>query len=125
MHDQADLPATVLRLPAVYGPGDTQHRLRAYLRQMDDGRPSIPLPDGQADWRWTRGYVENVASSCPKRRFAVRGAYEPIPVVASGFRVAVRRVPIRGRASGRVVGQLPLAGYPVHRNDIVELTVAR
>jgi beta-lactam-binding protein with PASTA domain len=46
-------------------------------------------------------------------------------VVASGFRVAVRRVPVRTRTSGRVVGQLPLAGYPVHRNDIVELTVAR
>ncbi|NNG17288.1 MAG: NAD-dependent epimerase/dehydratase family protein [Gemmatimonadales bacterium] len=58
---EPDLPATVLRLPAVYGPGDRQHRLRPYLQHMVDGRPAILLEEGQAGWRWTRGYVENVA----------------------------------------------------------------
>lgn len=58
-----DLPGTVLRLPAVYGPGDKQHRLRPYLRPMDDGRPAILLSKEQAEWRWTRGYVENVAAA--------------------------------------------------------------
>jgi nucleoside-diphosphate-sugar epimerase len=58
-----DLPGTVLRLPAVYGPGDNQHRLRPYLRRMDDGRPAILLAEGQAGWRGTRGYVENVAAA--------------------------------------------------------------
>lgn len=58
-----DLPGTVLRLPAVYGPGDNQHRLRSYLRRMDDGRPAVLLAEGQAGWRWTRGYVENVAAT--------------------------------------------------------------
>ena len=61
--NQADLPGTVLRLPAVYGPGDKQHRLRPYLRRMDDGRPAILLGDKQARWRWTRGYVGNVAAA--------------------------------------------------------------
>ena len=55
------LPGTVLRLPAVYGPGDKQHRLYDYLKRMDDRRPAILLPEGTAGWRWTRGYVENVA----------------------------------------------------------------
>jgi nucleoside-diphosphate-sugar epimerase len=56
-----DLPGTVLRLPAVYGPGDYQHRLFEYVRRMDDGRPAIMLGEGMASWRWTHGYVQNVA----------------------------------------------------------------
>lgn len=58
-----DLPATVLRLPAVYGPGDKQRRLFPYLKRMDDGRPAIILERPVVNWRWTRGYVENVASA--------------------------------------------------------------
>jgi nucleoside-diphosphate-sugar epimerase len=58
-----ELPGTVLRLPAVYGAGDPQHRLFDYLKRMDDGRPHILLEDGLARWRWTRGYVENVADA--------------------------------------------------------------
>lgn len=61
--NQTGLPGTVLRLPAVYGPGDKQHRLRRYLRRMDDGRPAIVLGDSEARWRWTRGYVGNVAAA--------------------------------------------------------------
>ncbi|HEY0006933.1 MAG TPA: NAD-dependent epimerase/dehydratase family protein [Pyrinomonadaceae bacterium] len=59
----AELPATILRLPAVYGPGDTQHRLFFYLKRMDDGRPAILLEEGTDSWRWTRGYVENIADA--------------------------------------------------------------
>lgn len=33
---ESRLPATVLRLPAVYGVGDPQHRLRPYVRRMQD-----------------------------------------------------------------------------------------
>ena len=58
-----DLPGTVLRLPMVYGPGDSQHRLFEYLKRMDDNRPVIPLEEGWATWRWTRGYVENIAAA--------------------------------------------------------------
>jgi nucleoside-diphosphate-sugar epimerase len=58
-----ELPATVLRLPAVYGPGDKQHRLKPYLERMSrDGGP-ILLEQAQASWRWTRGFVENVAAA--------------------------------------------------------------
>ena len=59
----AALPVTVLRLPQVYGPGDNQHRLFPYLKAMEEGRPAISLEAGQAAWRWTRGYVENVAAA--------------------------------------------------------------
>lgn len=58
-----ELPGTVLRLPMVYGPRDRQHRLFEFLKRMDDGRPAILLGKGLAGWRWTRGYVENVAAA--------------------------------------------------------------
>jgi nucleoside-diphosphate-sugar epimerase len=60
---QPGLPATVVRLPCVYGPGDYQHRTFEYLKRMDDGRPAILLSEHRAAWRWTRGYVENVAAA--------------------------------------------------------------
>ena len=38
---------------------------------------------------------------------------------------SIRRLDASGRPRGTVMGQLPLAGYPVRARDIVELTVAR
>jgi nucleoside-diphosphate-sugar epimerase len=55
-------PFTILRLPKVYGPGD-RGRLFDYLKRMDDGRESILLGERKSRWRWTRGYVENVAAA--------------------------------------------------------------
>jgi nucleoside-diphosphate-sugar epimerase len=55
------LPGTVLRLPAVYGPGDPYHRFRPYIKRMQDGRTAILLESAVAAWRWTHDYVENVA----------------------------------------------------------------
>ncbi len=57
----AELPGTILRLPAVYGPGDYQHRMFVWLKRMDDERPAILLDEKEAQWRWAHGYVENVA----------------------------------------------------------------
>lgn len=58
-----EFPGTILRSPMVYGPGDHQHRLYQYLKRMDDNRPAILLEQGMADWRWTKGYVENIAAA--------------------------------------------------------------
>lgn len=63
MRDEPGLPATILRLPMVYGPGDEQHRLFPYLKRMDDGRPAIAMDEGLARWRAPRGYVEDVAAA--------------------------------------------------------------
>jgi len=57
------LPGTVLRLPMVYGPGDYQHRMFAFLKRMEDQRPAILMDEAEADWKWTHGYVENVAGA--------------------------------------------------------------
>jgi nucleoside-diphosphate-sugar epimerase len=57
------LQGTVLRLPAVYGPGDPHRRLRPYIKRMNDHRRAVLLEETQAGWRWTHGYVENVADA--------------------------------------------------------------
>lgn len=59
----ADLPATVLRLPMVYGPGDKHHRLLPYLIPMVDKRPAIVISKGHAGWHWSRSYSENIAAA--------------------------------------------------------------
>jgi len=48
---------TILRLPAVYGPNDAQHRFAQWLKR------DATIEPAQARWRWTRGYVENVADA--------------------------------------------------------------
>jgi nucleoside-diphosphate-sugar epimerase len=58
-----DLPATVLRLPMVYGPGDPLHRFSALVKRMDDGRPAILFEEKVGAWRSPRGYVANVAAA--------------------------------------------------------------
>ena len=55
------LPCAVLRLPAVYGPHDRRSRFRQWLTRMDDGRPAILMDAAEARWRWTYGYVEDIA----------------------------------------------------------------
>ena len=56
-----ELPATIIRLPMVYGAGDYQHRLYPYLKPMDDRRPTIVLEEKLACWQGCYGYVEDVA----------------------------------------------------------------
>jgi nucleoside-diphosphate-sugar epimerase len=46
-----DLPSTVLRLPKVYGPGNNQDLATIYANRH------------QPNWRWTHGYVENIAAA--------------------------------------------------------------
>ena len=58
-----DLPATILRLPMIYGPGDYIHRFYYILKRMDDQRPAIIFADDFAALRTPRGYVENVADA--------------------------------------------------------------
>ncbi|HEX3358667.1 MAG TPA: NAD-dependent epimerase/dehydratase family protein [Tepidisphaeraceae bacterium] len=50
---------TILRYPAVYGPGD--YRLYDLTRRMLDNRPAILLEKTFSAWRWTHGYVEDIA----------------------------------------------------------------
>jgi nucleoside-diphosphate-sugar epimerase len=56
------LPATILRLPRVYGPGDRQRtfgRWVEHLRAHDE----IPVGERQGRWRWTHGFVDDVVQA--------------------------------------------------------------
>lgn len=96
----ADLPSTIVRLPAVYGPGDEQHRLRAHLQRMVDDRPFILLGEAQARWRWTYGYVENVAAAIARAATSKQAA-------GRIYNVGERKTPTeaeRVQALGEIVG---------------------
>ena len=58
----SELPGTFLRLPAMYGPGDARHRLRPFWRRIERGMPVV-IGREQAAFRWTHGYVEDVAQA--------------------------------------------------------------
>jgi len=57
------LPATILRLPMVYGPGDPLHRLYPFVKRVQDGRPAILIEEMYSRWVPCRGYVGNVAEA--------------------------------------------------------------
>ena len=115
---QPDLPGTVLRLPAVYGPGDRQHRLFPYLKRMDDGRPVILLDEQTAAWRWSRGYVEDVASAIAAAVVSERAAGQIYNVGEDQALSEAEWVRAIGRAagwSGEVV-TVPEERLPAHLN---------
>ena len=60
--NQTDLPVTLLRFPAVYGPNDG-HRLKRWIEPMLRGAPELRLQDDFGHWRWTHGYCEDVAEA--------------------------------------------------------------
>jgi nucleoside-diphosphate-sugar epimerase len=114
--NEPDLPATVLRLPAVYGPGDRQHRLRPWLQRMLDGQPGILMQEEQADWRWTRGYVGNVAAAIALAVADARSAGRVFNVgdePALSEREWVERIGAAAGWRGRVVA-VPTSELPNH-----------
>ena len=61
-----DLPATILRLPMVYGPGAREalkRRFFPYLKRIDDGRKAILLDERTARWRGPCGYTDDLAEA--------------------------------------------------------------
>jgi nucleoside-diphosphate-sugar epimerase len=54
--------AVVLRLPKVYGPGDPQATFSAHVERIRAGVPVV-VGESVASWRWTHGYVEDVAEA--------------------------------------------------------------
>jgi len=59
---QSELPVTILRFPAVYGPNDG-HRLKLWIEPMLRGAAELRLQEDFARWRWTHGYCEDVAEA--------------------------------------------------------------
>src|SRR5205809_189804 len=62
----ADVPATILRLPKVYGAAARDRpfaRWIDWMRAHDGGDAELPVGVRQGRWRWTHGYVEDVAAA--------------------------------------------------------------
>ena len=57
----AGVPVTILRLPMVYGPDDPQKRVGGYVERLRASGSEMRLNAAEANWRCTRGYVEDVA----------------------------------------------------------------
>jgi nucleoside-diphosphate-sugar epimerase len=58
---RSPVPVTILRLPMVYGPRDPNQRVGGYLQRLAAGSSLLGLNPVEAQWRCTRGYVEDVA----------------------------------------------------------------
>jgi nucleoside-diphosphate-sugar epimerase len=88
-----DLPGVILRLPKVYGPGNNADLATVYSFRH------------QPQWRWTHGYVENVAAAI---------------VLAAGHPAASGRVYNVGEASTPTVGDrlawLPPSSIPANES---------
>lgn len=100
LHAGNDLPGIVLRLPKVYGPGDSRRWFDDWLLQMDEGRERIMLGAKHARWRWSHGYVEDVA-------FGVAKAVSSAVLTPRVYNLGERQTPTtleRVRAIGVVAG---------------------
>lgn len=108
------LATTIVRLPAVHGPGDNQHRLYEYVRRMADGRSHIVLDEAVCSWRWTRGYAEDmgraIALAATEPRAAGRiynVAYERVFTEAEWVRAIGRMYGWTGEVVCVPSGELP------------------
>jgi nucleoside-diphosphate-sugar epimerase len=93
---EGDLPATILRLPAVYGPHDPLAREWFFVKRVLDGRQRIALPDGGLSL-FHRGYVHDVA-------LAVLLALESPKAVGRTYNVGHERV-LTARGIAEMVGE--------------------
>lgn len=69
-----EIAGTVLRLPMVYGPGDPLHRFQPVVKRVLDGRRSIVFSAAMAQWRATKGYVEDVGAAVALAATSARAA---------------------------------------------------
>lgn len=112
---EADVPVTILRLPAVYGPGDKQNRIGACLDRIDAG-PRVLMTREQSAWRWTRGYVGNVAAAVALALVDSRAAGRVYNVGEKSALTEQQWVEQIGKVAGWAgeVVQVPLEDLPGH-----------
>lgn len=114
-----ELPGTILRLPAVYGPGDGRRGFSAHLKRMDDRRPAILLDENQARWRWSHGYVENIAAAIVLAITDDRASGRIYNVGEGSVPTTAERVRLLAKLvgwTGEIV-PLPRASLPPHLRD--------
>jgi nucleoside-diphosphate-sugar epimerase len=114
-----ELPGTILRLPAVYGPGDSNHRFFSHLKRIDDHRPAILLDEKQARWRWSHGFVENVATAIALAVADGRASWRIYNVGEESVPTTGERVRLLAKSAGWPceIVTLPRGSLPSHLRD--------
>jgi nucleoside-diphosphate-sugar epimerase len=108
-----DLPWTVVRPPAVFGPGDHTLRIAAYIQRVADGGPLLVPAESyerQAGLAWVKDIGYACALACDLRKDTTRNAYN-----AAFEGVSLRHL-IEGIAGALAVPArlhpMPFAGLP-------------
>ena len=101
-----EVPVTILRLPATHGPGDPIRRMFGFAKRFDDKRPAILLDQLEANWRWSKAYVENAAHAIALATTSDRAAGRTYNVADQPIDTQLKwaqRVAAVGGFDGRVV----------------------
>jgi nucleoside-diphosphate-sugar epimerase len=108
----SDFPFTVVRPPAVFGPGDHTLRIAAYIQRVADGGPLLVPAESyerQAGLAWVKDIGYACALACDLRKDTARKAYN----------VAFEGVSLRDliEAIARVLG-VPARMHPIPFADL-------
>jgi nucleoside-diphosphate-sugar epimerase len=111
---ERDLPWTVIRPPAVFGPADPSLRIAAYIQRVEDGGPVlVPVEsyERQAGLAWVKDIGYACALACDLRKDLTHKA----------FNVAFENVSLRNLVEGiaQAMG-LPARFHPVPFVDLPE-----
>jgi len=117
LRQEGFVPGELARAPSSSAPAGT------VLAQVPAPEsPAVPqarihrlVSDGPPPRTWVMPDLSGLSRADAERWIAMSGLR----------RGAVRRVRMERRASDAVVGQMPLAGYPLRSRDVVDLTVAQ
>jgi nucleoside-diphosphate-sugar epimerase len=114
--------ATVLRLPRVYGAGDRGRTFAAWVARLTAKQP-LMLGERVASWRWTHGYVEDIArafvlAATHKSTSVYNVGERPTPTMLERAELLTRLLP--GRTQVVPDDDLPpeLATPIVHAHDL-------
>jgi nucleoside-diphosphate-sugar epimerase len=112
---QSRWPVTLLRFPAVYGPND-QHRLGVWLRRMEQGG-ELKIEEGQARWRWTHGFSEDVAEAVVRAVTNERAAGGTYNVGEAQTPMWAERLEEWGRVAGWKGRIVPVGGAEIPEDE--------
>jgi nucleoside-diphosphate-sugar epimerase len=132
--ERSEVPATVIRPCAIYGPGDRQAREWHFVKRVLDGRDAVVLAYGGRS-RFHTTAVDNLAEliRCCAERPGTRALNcgDPDPptlleisrAIAAALGHEWREVPIRGKPEGKV-GDTPWSVPDTHP-FVVDMSAAR
>lgn len=119
---ESKLPGSILRFPAIHGPGD--YRPFEYLKRMTDGRSFILLDQEVAAWQFSHGYAENVAHALVLAATNEQGPNQIYNVADTTPRRELDWIKFIGEAAGwrgRVI-EVPGDDLPEHLKENADLS---